>query len=94
MVISVLPWPWGSWQAAVLAVRRAFKSAGITGKRASAHPLRHTFVRMWEGDESLLVGILGWTSPRMLAVYRPYDLKRAVAQHQHNSPAMAALAAS
>ncbi len=86
MVVDVLPWPWGSGQPAGLAVRRAFARAGIKGKRASAHTLRHTFVRLWEGDETLLVGILGWTSTRMLKVYRPYDVKRAVEQHARYSP--------
>lgn len=81
---------WKCWKAASLAVRRAFKRAGITGRRASAHTLRHTFVRLWEGDESVLVGIMGWTSPQMLKVYRPYDLKRAVEQHREHSPARAA----
>ena len=86
MVLQVLPWPWGSWQAAGLAMRRAFRRAGITGHRASAQTLRHTFVRLWRGDETLLVGILGWTSARMMAVYRPYDVPRAVGQHRIYSP--------
>ncbi|KKN15311.1 hypothetical protein LCGC14_0987330 [marine sediment metagenome] len=86
MVADALPWPWSSRDAAGLAVRKAFRRAGIVGKRASAHTLRHTFVRLWEGDESLLVGILGWTTPRMLKVYRPYDLARAIRQHLLHSP--------
>lgn len=85
MVRAVLPWPWSSPQAAGLAVRKAFKRAGIGGPRASAHTLRHTFCRSWRGDESLLVGILGWTSPRMMRVYRPFDLARAIAQHRAQS---------
>jgi len=86
LVCSVLPWPWASRDAAGLAVRRAFRVAGITGRRASAQTLRHTFVRQWEGDESLLVGIMGWTTSRMMRVYRPYDVKRAVQQHGMFSP--------
>ncbi len=85
-VLEALPWPWHSSQAASLAIRRAFRCAGLRGKRASAHTLRHTFTRLWEGDESLLVGILGWTSHRMLKIYRPYNMKRAVAQHRRYSP--------
>lgn len=77
---------WSSRQAAGLAVKRAFNRVGFTGKRASAHTLRHTFVRLWEGDENLLVGILGWTSARMLKVYRPYDITRAMRQHRRYSP--------
>lgn len=85
-VLQALPWPWSDWQAAGGAVRRAFNRAGFTGKRASAQTLRHTFVRLWGGDETLLTGILGWTSGRMLRVYRPYDVQRALTQHQIYSP--------
>ena len=85
MVTTVAPWPWANHQTAGLAVRRAFRRAAIYGCRASAQTLRHTFVRNWRGDESLLVGILGWSSPRMLNVYRPYDLRRAVEQHRQLS---------
>lgn len=77
---------WAQWQHASRAVRRGFRRAGFSGKRASAHTLRHTFVRLWEGDESLLVGIMGWTSPQMLKVYRPYDAQRALVQHRRYSP--------
>lgn len=86
MVADALPWPWSSRDAAGLAVRKAFRRAGLNGRRASAQTLRHTFVRLWEGDESLLVGILGWTTPRMLKVYRPYNLARAIRQHLLHSP--------
>lgn len=86
MVLEALPWPWGSGQAAGLAVRKAFRRAGFTGKRASAQSLRHSFVRLWQGDETLLQGILGWTSLRMLKIYRPFDIKRAIEQHRQNSP--------
>ncbi len=90
LVLDALPWPWAERQSAGLAVRRAFRRAGFSGKRASAQTIRHTFVRLWQGDESLLVGIMGWTSPRMLQVYRPYDIRRAVAQHHQCSPLRAA----
>ena len=86
MMLKVGPWPWANHQTAGLAVRRAFRRASILGRRASAQTLRHTFVRHWQGDESLLVGILGWSSPRMLQVYRPYDIRRAVVQHRQLSP--------
>ena len=84
---------WSSRQAAGLAVRRAFRRAGINGKRASAQTLRHTFVRQWTGDENMLVGILGWTSPRMLKVYLPYNIDRAVQQHREHSLARKVFAA-
>ena len=86
MLSAELPWPWNNYQTAGLAVRRAFRAAGFSGRKASAHTLRHTFARLWEGDESLLVGILGWTSPRMLKVYRPYNIKKAQAQHRVYTP--------
>ena len=85
MVLDVLPWPWASRDAAGLAVRRAIKQAGIDGSRASAQTIRHTFVRRWEGDETVLIGIMGWTSGAMLRVYRPYNLNRARSQHRQNS---------
>ena len=86
IVLANGPWTWSSSQAAGLAVRRAFKRAAISGPRAGAHALRHTFVRQWKGDESVLIGIMGWTSSRMLKVYRPYDLERAIEQHRAYSP--------
>ena len=85
MVLRALPWPWTTTWSVGFAVRMAFKRAGINGKRASAQTLRHTFVREWRGDESLLVGIMGWTSARMMKVYRPYDLERAIAQHRRQN---------
>ena len=86
-VLPFLPWPWTTTEGAKGAVRKAFRRAGIRGKRASAQTLRHTFCRLWTGDESLLEGIMGWTSARMRKVYRPYDVERAKAQHRECSPA-------
>ena len=85
LTLRALPWPWTTTWGVGFAVRRAFRRAGINGHRASAQTLRHTFVREWRGDESLLVGIMGWTSARMMKVYRPYDLERAIIQHRYNS---------
>ncbi len=85
-VRRILPWPWATPAAAGHAVRLAFQRAGIEGRRASAHTLRHTFVRLWSGDESILQSLMGWTSPQMLRVYRPYDRQRAADQHRHSSP--------
>ena len=86
MVLEALPWSWKNANNACKAVRRAFKAAGIKGKRASAQTLRHTFVRLWRGDESVLVGIMGWTTPKMLLRYRPYDIDRAIDEHRQHSP--------
>lgn len=86
MVLEALPWPWQNANNASKAVRRAFAAAGINGKRASAQTLRHTFVRLWRGDESVLVGIMGWTTPKMLLRYRPYDIHRATDEHRQHSP--------
>ena len=92
-VLPFLPWPWTTAVGAKQAVSRAFRRAGILGKRASAQTLRHTFCRLWDGDETVLEGIMGWTSPRMRRVYRPYDLKRAKEQHEEwSSPVREAAA--
>lgn len=91
MVESVLPWPWHHRHTAGQAIRRAFKRAGVNGSRASAHSLRHTFVRNWNGDESVLVDCVGWTSPKMLKVYKPFSTQRAINQHKLNTPVMKAL---
>ena len=91
-VLPFLPWPWTTTEGAKRAVRKAFQRAGIQGKRASAQTLRHTFCRSWTGDESLLEGIMGWTSARMSKVYRPYDVLRAKTQHRKCSPVHSILA--
>ena len=92
-VLPFLPWPWTTTEGAKNAVRKAFRRAEIRGKRASAQTLRHTFCRLWNGDESLLEGIMGWTSGRMRKVYRPYDVERAKSQHKEWSPVRLVLAA-
>ena len=86
MVLDAIPWPWSNRWTAGNAVRRAFRKAGFMGPRASAHTLRHTFARLWDGDESILDGIAGWASPRMRKRYRPYDIGRAIQQHRKSSP--------
>ena len=93
MVEEQLPWPWTRVHSAGNRIRQAFRRVGITGPRSSAQTLRHTFVRLWEGDEGSLVGIMGWTTNRMLNVYRPYDAQRAKAEHELNSPLSRTLAA-
>lgn len=85
LCLDVLPWPWKNSQQAGKALSRGLAMAGIQGERASAHTFRHTFCRNFEGDESVLVDILGWTSPRMLSVYRPFDRKKASELHRKNS---------
>ena len=86
-VLNALPWPWTRADTASKGVHRAFTRAGLEGKRASAHTLRHTFSRLWDGDETLLMKILGHTSLRMLHErYRPYDVKRASKQHRLHTP--------
>jgi len=85
LCLNVLPWPWKNSQIAGQALSRGLAMAGIQGERASAHTFRHTFCRNFEGDESVLVDILGWSSPRMLSVYRPFDRKKAAELHRKNS---------
>lgn len=86
MVLEALPWPWSSYSAASHAVRKAFRRAGMSGPKACAKTLRHSFVRLWRGDDPSVVGIMGWTSMAMLKVYRPYNLERAMEQHQQHTP--------
>lgn len=86
MVKEALPWPWRSHWLAGARVKRAFEEVGITGHRVGAHTLRHTFVQLWQGDESVLVDLMGWTSPKMLRVYKPYSVARAQRQHSLYRP--------
>ena len=91
MVLAALPWPWTRPGSASAAIRKAFVRAGLKGRRAGAHKIRHTFARAWNGDELVLQGILGHRSLRTSLIYRPFDLDRAVNQHADNSPVRAAL---
>ena len=86
MVKEALPWPWGRRDSATKAVKRMFRHAGYDRPRLAAHSLRHTFARLWDGDESLLQGIMGWSSPAMMRVYRPFNLARAAVQAQLHGP--------
>lgn len=83
---QLLPWPWKDAKSAAQLVRRAFRLAGLDGKRASAHTLRVTFARMWTGDKVALQGIGGWRSVAMLNHYRPYNVNEAIVQHAKHSP--------
>ncbi len=85
LVIEALPWPWNNSKSAGRAVRRVFHKMGIKGRRASAHSLRHTFTREYRGDLGLLQGLMGWSSLKMLKVYRPYDLSKAIKEHKRHS---------
>ncbi|MCE2466189.1 MAG: hypothetical protein J4G01_09020 [Dehalococcoidia bacterium] len=86
LVSSSLPWPWLTRRGVLLALKKTFAKVGIVGKKATTKALRHTFMRMWEGDLSSLRDIAGWTSMRMVQVYRPYNLERAKAQHRVYRP--------
>ena len=67
-------------------VRRAFRRAGFSGPRSSAHTLRHTFGTFWDGDETILQEILGHTTLDTVKRYRKFRLARAQAQHVIHSP--------
>lgn len=82
MLRELLPWPWKTAESMGQLVRRAFRQAGIDGKRASAHTLRVTWARMWPGDKVLLKGMGGWKTWRMLEHYRPYDLEEAAREQE------------
>lgn len=77
MVEYELPWVWNRRESASEGIKKAIKRAGVTGNRASAHTLRHTFCRLWNHDLQSLVGVMGWTTNRMLDKYKPYDVMRA-----------------
>lgn len=82
---SVLDWKWHGRDSASKAVKRCLKEAGLEGKRTSPHTLRHTYCREYSGDVSILVNLMGWTSSRMLKVYRPFDKNKALKDYQNNS---------
>lgn len=77
MISYEIPWIWKRRESASEGIKKAIKKAGVSGERASAHTLRHTFCRLWNGDLQSLVGVMGWTSNRMLDNYKPYDINRA-----------------
>lgn len=77
-----LPWPWKSPDIASAVVARAMRRAGLTGRRASAHTLRHTFARAWRGDSNALQGIMWGHASKMLDHYRPYAIHRVMDEYQ------------
>ena len=83
-VREYLPWRWNARGSGSIVIRKLLAEIGLTGNRASAHTVRHTFCREYEGDLQILVDIMGWTCPRMLKVYRPYNIKRAKIDHEKN----------
>lgn len=81
----MLPWPWKDARVASHRVIKAIRAAGLSGKRASAHTLRHSFARLYEGDSENLSGIM-WGGPsKMLGRYRPYDVNRALKEYRRQS---------
>ena len=84
---NTLPWPWRDPLSASQAICKALKLAGLPGKKGTAKALRHTFMRLWEGDEGVLVDLGGWTTSRMLKrTYRPYNVHKAKKQHEMYRP--------
>jgi integrase len=77
----MLPWPWKNARVASHTVIKAMRAAGLTGKRASAHSLRHAFARRWRGDTHTLSGILWGHQSKMLGHYRPYNVDDAVDEY-------------
>jgi integrase len=77
----MLPWPWKDARIASHTVILAMRAAGITGKRASAHTLRHTFARRWKGDTHTLAGIMWGHASKMLGLYRPYDVEASLDEY-------------
>ena len=84
LVRKHLHWKWKARGTGSEAIRKLLSEIGLTGEKASAHTIRHTFCREYDGDLQILVDIMGWTSPRMLKVYRPYNIKKAKIDHEKN----------
>lgn len=72
--------PLGRRYASVL-VRRLLARAGITGRRASAHTLRHTVASLAQGDLLDLQYLLGHSSPSVTALYRHGQALRVAQSH-------------
>ena len=84
---DTLPWPWQDARSASHAICKALKLAGLPGKKGTAKALRHTFMRLWEGDEGVLVDLGGWTTSRILKrTYRPYNIHKAKEQRELYRP--------
>jgi integrase len=81
----MLPWPWKDALVASHMVARAMKAAGLTGRRASAHSLRHTFARRYKGDSHNLAGILWGHDSRMLGLYRPFNIDDCLEEYNSQS---------
>jgi integrase/recombinase XerD len=70
-------------------VRRAFKNAGIEGKRASPHTLRHSFARNWitqGGDVASLKDILGHSSLAITQGYLALSSEDLISKNKKYNP--------
>lgn len=77
----MLPWPWKNARVASHTIIKAMRAAGIAGRRASAHTLRHTFARRYRGDTHNLAGIMWGHASKMLGHYRPYSIEDALEEY-------------
>ena len=77
-----LPWPWTSVASAGHAVTKGIRRSGVTGRRASAHSLRHSFARFYHGDSLNLQGILWGRASKQINRYRPYEVHRTMEEYQ------------
>ena len=70
-------------------VKKAFQQAGITGKRASPHTLRHTFGRLWTdkgGDVVSLKEIMGHFSLEMTQRYTNLSPNEIISKNKQFNP--------
>jgi site-specific recombinase XerD len=70
-------------------VKKAFQQAGITGKQASPHTLRHTFGRIWHdkgGDLSSCCDIMGHYSPEVTKQYVNMSKRELIGKYDQFNP--------
>jgi integrase/recombinase XerD len=70
-------------------VKKAFKQAGITGKKSSPHTLRHTFGRIWTdkgGDAVSLKEIMGHSSLDMTQRYANLSQSEVIKKNNQFNP--------
>lgn len=83
---QLLPFPWKTPESAGQLVRRAFRLAGIEGRRASAHTIRVTWARLSKMDKLNKKRAGGWRSWKMLEHYLGDITEETIEQHARGTP--------
>ncbi|MEX2599268.1 MAG: hypothetical protein WD533_06395 [Dehalococcoidia bacterium] len=86
MLLDLLPFPWKSPESAGQLVRRAFRKAGISGRRASAQTLRVTWTRRAKMDKVTKKAAGGWKTYKMLEHYLGDITDDVIEQHRSGTP--------